>query len=297
MPTLDPEELAIDAVLQWTVQTLGERPIDHLVRDNLIGSMLRDPRAKRLQALWRNPPDWMLESVEHLPPRMHAQSLQLAGLQYLHQLQHSSVAAILDSELLLADHDLQNEICAATGRIRQCPPVGALFEAAPGSKAETAKPCKRASLCPWCHARRVADLYRRLAPRLQAANAGQPERWLLQARVEVDQGLLRGDGLTYWASHVRRRKPIRADHIADKGDLVWLACLRYCHEELKPQLRDFAGLLRASGGLLTYQLGPYKNDDGELSFCHRMGLLAEVEFDTPEAKTGSLIERSDQYQE
>lgn len=60
--------------------------------------------------------------------------------------------------------------------------------------------------------------------------------------------------------------------------------MRYCLEELQPQLRDIAGLYGARGGLLTYQLGPSRNADGYLSFSHRMGLLAEVEFNTPEAR-------------
>ena len=64
--------------------------------------------------------------------------------------------------------------------------------------------------------------------------------------------------------------------------ILW-QCVWYCNEELKPQLRDAAQFFGVTGGLLTYQVGPYKQESGELGFRHRMGLLGEIEFQTPEA--------------
>jgi hypothetical protein len=77
----DPEA----AVRRWRVKALGRRPKDFAVRDNLIGSLIRDPRAFEFQQLLREPEPWMVELVRHLPEPKMKQALGLVVLHYLHR--------------------------------------------------------------------------------------------------------------------------------------------------------------------------------------------------------------------
>src|SRR5690349_7679455 len=57
----------VEAVLEWRVTAVGRRPQDHMARDLLHGSLLRDRRPRLYHRNVKEPPAWVLGAVAHLP--------------------------------------------------------------------------------------------------------------------------------------------------------------------------------------------------------------------------------------
>src|SRR4051812_23331403 len=68
----------------WRVEAVGRRPADHLGRDLMHGSLLRDPRCRSLRRAAKDPSGWLLESVAHLPGPDRAQAAQHLALRAMH---------------------------------------------------------------------------------------------------------------------------------------------------------------------------------------------------------------------
>lgn len=266
-----PEVAEGPLVSPWKITAIGNRPHDHLVRDNLFGSLIRDHRGQAFQAMLRRPPDWMTDSVQHLPENQKRAALQVLGLNFLYQ---RTYARFVDSVAAHPDPPRIPGVLDAIQQAQRCWPVGALLEVGPGAQPTDAFVCKQAYLCPWCHGRSVSRLYRRLRPRFAEPI---PFRWLVQIRFKLTIDDLPLESLQLWKHYMcTRNTTLFAD-----ASFPWLRVpIYYVHDEIKQQLRDKIARLGLKGGILTYQLGPDKGGDNFLGFSHRLGLLGEITFDS-----------------
>lgn len=92
--TADPETANTRLVSPWKIVAIGNRPHDHLVRDNLFGSLIRDRRGKAFQVLVREPLSWMAESVQHLPEPQRRTALQVVVLSFLCQRTYADLVTV-----------------------------------------------------------------------------------------------------------------------------------------------------------------------------------------------------------
>ena len=146
------------AVKAWRIVDVGRRPLDFLMRDNLFGSLIRDPRAFEFQRLLRRPEPWMEETLSHLAPGKARQALPVVVLDYVHKRLLASLFCPADTGRPF------EETIEEFGRLWACPPTGALLEKRTGRGKAKMLLCGAKRLCPWCHSREVVRLYEALAP-------------------------------------------------------------------------------------------------------------------------------------
>jgi RNA polymerase sigma factor (sigma-70 family) len=255
LPSPDDPDAIGRAVPRWRAAAYGRRPVDHVGRDLLFGSLGRDHRARSFRRLCRDPPDWVREAVDLA--RGAGGLVAPAGTLVRHLVLRSLRERHL-AQLLLANrgylrqrhHDLLNALYA-------CRPVGLLLEwAGPADRAHDFR-CGRARACPWCLARKVVALYRRLrAGPCDPARAGEATLVLVKARVD-DDVVVDGDGPEILT-------PGRVERVLD----AW-----------RPWLLDYARRLGMVGGLTYHQVGPgLARAGGNLlrGFRHEVGVLGEV---------------------
>src|SRR3954470_21349756 len=84
IPTGDPDA-RIAYVGNWEFVAVGNRPVDHLGRDVLLGSLMRDRRSKAFRSISRQPFGWAEARVAHLPAERRAAAVQLTVLDLLHR--------------------------------------------------------------------------------------------------------------------------------------------------------------------------------------------------------------------
>src|SRR4051812_19942657 len=83
-PTGDPDA-RVAQVCNWKFVAVGNRPVDHLGRDVLLGSLMRDGRSKAFRSISRKTFDWAEARVAHLPAERRAAAVQLTTLDLLHR--------------------------------------------------------------------------------------------------------------------------------------------------------------------------------------------------------------------
>ena len=213
----------------WKIRAIGNRPQDHLVRDNLFGSLIRDHRGQAFHTMLRHPPDWMTESVQHLPENQKRAALQVLVLNFLYQ---RAYARFVDGVAAHSDASLMPGVLDAIQQAQRCWPAGALVELGVGVQSTEAFVCKQAYLCPWCHGRSVSRLYRGLRPRFAEPI---PFRWLVQIRFTLTIDDLHLESLQLWKRYMCTRDiPLSAG-----ANFPWLRVpIYYVHDEIKEQLRD-----------------------------------------------------------
>jgi hypothetical protein len=267
LPLIMSDEFA-SLSLPWRVSGYGPRPVDHIVRDLLFGSLGRDYRAKLYNRLRREPPAWIAAAarpaaeVEIDAPPSHLINHLILRLIHARHL----------AQLILGDGDGDDEIEGERlGLIRaldSCPPVGFLFAGVDGGQAPWRATCWRSRACPWCHCRRVVRLYRRLIAGLcDPDRAGR--KLLVMAKVRV---------------------------VDDAPDGVESECLtrervEWVLSAWRPGLRWYGEYLGMAGGLVGYQVGPVRLEDGRRSFCHELSLLGEVDCDAAGTWSGEKHKR------
>ena len=130
---------------------LGNRPKDHRGRDLLLGSLLRDSRLRMFRKQCWKPPAWAPQIPPTVPAKLRPQAQQL-GILFSHQ-QHwiKKLRSTVEAE----GGDIR-----FLDRLADCAPQGAQFERR--DSADLMQPCNYARSCPWCHARSVEKLYKRL---------------------------------------------------------------------------------------------------------------------------------------
>jgi len=285
---LDGEELEIEtSVADWLgwfpVLAVGDRPRDHMTRDLMHGSLLRDHRVPAFGKMAKDPPDWIREAVADLPRPQQAQAGQHLALRWMigRGLFHISES--------LPDEDQGQGIYGLLRDLQFCRPFGvqvARPDRPEGSWSWRYKDftCKRPQLCPFCLARWSLAYYHRLrrGPCDHRRGAG---KHLLLGRIEVPpealpplteeecKVLYSSDYPWIWegmAFNPLRRLRIREVAIA--------------RESWGSRLRDWALECGATGGVLVHQVGPYINEKGLRGFVQELAVLAEVPTETREQR-------------
>ena len=133
--------------------TMGNRPEDHRVRDLLLGSLLRDRRTRLFRKYCRGDGGWTPTLPSDWPKKFTRQGHSLTVLGSMHQ-------HFLDRlrESIPLDDDGHAE--RMLGAMQDCMPMGALVGRRDDN--DRGRPCGYSKLCPWCHARNVERIYRRL---------------------------------------------------------------------------------------------------------------------------------------
>jgi hypothetical protein len=253
----DTSDDAVDrGVLRWRAVAAGRRPHDHLARDLLFGSLGRDYRARLFHKLRKHPPEWIADAVERAARDGVAVPRQtLVNHLLLRQFHERHLAQLIrrsEESWHPPDHAVINELYA-------CRPVGLLLEWAGDRPREHDYHCGWSRVCPWCHARKVVRLYRRLvAGPCDPANAGN--KILLMAKARFDEPARPEDDPDY----------LTGDRVARVLG-AWRPCLL-----------ALARKFGLTGGLVGYQVGPLRAFEGDelrpplYSFRHELALLGEV---------------------
>jgi hypothetical protein len=165
----------LDAMNGWPIEAIGRRPADWLAHDLLLHNLLRDARIKSFHVLLKDPPDWMLNRVSHLPSGQQRRGLQLAALHYQHLRQ---LASVRDLACDSADDDGGAEF-RRWQRLWNCRPFGADYEGRQERRKD--HPCGMTLLCPWCWARAGVRIWKSLDAKL-----GNPTLMLLRWSLTSD---------------------------------------------------------------------------------------------------------------
>jgi hypothetical protein len=283
-PAVEDREI-IQAVRDWRIVALGDRPEDHLVRDVLHASLLRDRRTRLFHRMTTEPAPWIKARVEGLPHRFHRQAVQHTVLDFMHRqligrlwrgLEGLQGPLEPDSRMLFNGYDYGLLLSLAA-----CRPVGARLEWQ-GKQGRTHDyACGYARVCPWCHGRAVAALYRRLVDgpcrpgRLQG-------RHLVRVRLRVGNGEL-ANHQPYLAYAKRNGLDLGAIYAAVLGrtgilvkDEVRLV-RKFWLERLVVHLIAACGV---EGGIWTFQVEPFLNrrddEDGEPQYRFELNVIGET---------------------
>jgi hypothetical protein len=161
-----------------TISAMGSRPQDHMDRDLLLASLIRDRRLRMFRKQCLEMPAWAPAVPETIPAKFQYQAQQLIMLGS-HQ-QHL-IERMRDTIHLAVDRCQGEQMLAA---MEACLPRGALFAR---KVPDPGHACGYAKLCPWCHARSVQRLYRHLiaGPCIPESLAG---KHLVALRMRVEGG-------------------------------------------------------------------------------------------------------------
>jgi len=208
------------------LQCLGNRPQDHRDRDLLLASLLRDPRLPMFRRHCWKPPAWAAPVPDTVSPKLRRQAQQMIILE---SLQARFIDKMRTENCAYGFEEAQ--ISRMLDALAACPPRGALYR----QDGENVRSCGYAKLCPWCHARRVQELYQTLQD-----GPCRPESlsntWLMAGRLSIP---------------VERR----IDHRSDEGPLN-ASGVRSEHTYYGKFLRRLAGQLGIVGGVLIFQVTP-----------------------------------------
>jgi hypothetical protein len=124
------------------------------VRDLLLGSLLRDNRVRKFRDCAAELPPWAPSLPKGWPDKFTQQGQQLVMLGLSQQQLLSKLRRSIN---LSEDEDQATKMLDA---MEDCMPIGALFEHR--NKFDHGRHCGYSKMCPWCHARNVDRIYRRL---------------------------------------------------------------------------------------------------------------------------------------
>jgi hypothetical protein len=248
LPRLDDESIA-GHVGRWQFAGHGQRPIDHVGRDLLFGSLARDYRAWPYHHLRDDFPGWARPVLEQSRPVRPFSDRKALIYHLVLRLVHDFSLARLVNEgegrMTQAHHDTINALYA-------CRPVGLAVAWHERDGLDHDYKCWMNRLCPWCHCRKVIRLYKRLmAGPCDPARAGS--KVLVMAKIRVEDNRDAGEILT----------PDRVAQVLGR----W-----------KPELLRYGRRLGMVGGLVGHQVGPllFDGPGGRRAFRHDISLLAEV---------------------
>src|SRR5262245_44688472 len=206
--------------------------------------------------------------VDHLGDKSdRRQALQCVVPDYVHKLHASRLYPMLEYQYGEGyEHNLFRSLW-------RCTPYTVQVERRNGGK-KNVRGCGYARLCPWCHARKVVQLYEviRHGPLKQSAGKylllGKPKPFA-EPFCGIDGSWEHNDWLSYTQGETVRghysryfgRNPGRA---AETKTMLAKALL------------DAATDLGAENGLITHQVGSAQLASGQRTFLHDLGLIAEL---------------------
>ena len=239
-----------------TMTAMGNRPQDHMDRDLLLASLLRDRRLRMFRKQCLTLPDWAPDVPACIPANFQSRAQQLVMLgshqQYL-------IEKMRDSIELATDPCKGEQMLAA---IESCLPRGALFSR---SMPNPGHACGYARLCPWCHARSVQRLYRKLL-----AGPCTPER-------------LAGKHLITLRTRVEAGENIQACEVQESRN------------EYRYKLRYLAREIGIEGGVILHQVTPWiphydRPQEKRKGFAHIFTMIGVVDSSTVESLAGGIDE-------
>jgi hypothetical protein len=264
----------------YPIVAVGRRPGDHMARDLMHGSLLRNHRVPMFARLASEPEEWLRDAVAHLPARQRPQAVQHLALRLMH-----GRGLFHFSEGFPKGHPTDTAYSSIRD-LQSCRPFGVLVRRVDHEDWEWRYPdftCKRSRECPWCLARWAMDFYGRLrrGPCRPRSSAG---KHLLLARIEVPSDLLPGPRVEeVYLAHAE------GDRWMEDG-LGINSRRRLGRREVECARRDWGDRLRgwalacgAVGGVLVHQVGPHLSEYG-VRFIHDLTILAEVPTATPEQR-------------
>ncbi|MHB1035006.1 MAG: hypothetical protein ACYC35_15270 [Pirellulales bacterium] len=266
MPNLDP----MDAAMSWTITAIGKRPVDHMVRDLLFGSLIRDPRGFMFRQRSLKPDSWITTALEESLGHLDPAGIQLISLASLHY-EHLANART-------SDEPFSPKLIEVLRRARRCWPMGAQVEPPPNSEHTPRDVCQNAHVCPWCHARTLVAIHKALTN--GPLRTLDDRKLLVGARYTVPGSRLDELKLSAWLGYAPVAKKMNC---GSEPAIPLTLAVRYANLEIKAQLRRQAEHAGIHNGLVTHQLGPHLDADKSPGFRHQIGFLGEVNFKTPEA--------------
>ena len=265
---------AEESVREWHICAVGRRPSDFLARDCLFGSMFRDYRVRWFHRYMQRPEQWMEELVSHLPKNSRRQALQYVVLHYLHKLHLTRLMETVEKQF-----GEDNEEMKRLSRLWQCPPYTVLVARKDGAPVPHC--CGLFHLCPWCFARKVAELNKCIRKGVLTDTAG---KYLVLAKTTfaepffgLNERYLRED--LYSIGSGRDAGWVRDWY----GRYYGLDCER-AHEtrnHLALVIRESTdgtfGYL--TDGLLTHQMGSEQDSNGRRTYLHDIGIIGVADAD------------------
>ena len=229
-----------------TMITMGNRSQDHRVRDLLLGSLLRDARTRLVRKYCRGDAGWMPPLPTDWPKKFWRQGCQLTVLGSMHQ----HFLDMLRDSIPFHEGGQAEKMLNA---VQDCIPMGALFDRR--DENDRGRPCGYSKLCPWCHARNVERIYRRLM-----AGPCSKERLEGKSLVMVQ---LSGYDTTCGGGSVLDRTEVQS-----------------LRENSKQSARFVANDLEMEGGIIFHQFGPKRVYGPRATvvdevFCHEITMLGE----------------------
>lgn len=276
------------AVLDWRIEALGDRPRDHMARDLLHAGLLADPRTTKYHGLTTNPPDWVERRVAHLEPRFRRPAIQHTVLDAMHRHHLGRLWADLEGRDGRVDPEwfVNGEDRGLLLSLAACRPVGALLTWQGTAGRTHDFTCGYARACPWCHARKVVDLYDRLV-----AGPCRPGR--LKGKFLVRVGLkIQGDDLRSnegFAEFARARGHVVTRHgnrwqfggLLRRRDHLYAADVRTVRDFLTVMLGRITARLGIAGGIVTYKVGPQLSRDeinwDPFDYRHELDIVGELD--------------------
>jgi hypothetical protein len=213
-------ELARPIVEKWKVVAVGRRPIDHLGRDLLFGSIQRDRRLWRLRTMFKHKPYWMIHDFDG-PSESDLLHVVRCRSLHLEQLLH----------LARIEGDADEIASEVIEKLRRCWPYTLEVRWEGPEERTSHDVCGLGRQCPFCFARQVVDLYSRL-------NSGpcrdSDDKLLALGILSISDGQFDED--SRWLPPEDRFKFVRI--------------------EVGHYLKSFAQRIGIEGGVTSFQVGP-----------------------------------------
>ncbi len=242
---------ARDRVRKWAIQSVGNRPRDHAVRDLLFGALQRDRRNWIFSKLVKQKPRWMMRDTFGLGDPLRMSVLKYRALHFCH-LMH----------LARMREDADEQSTRIIERLERCWPTTVQVEWTGAGQRTTQDLCGYARHCPFCFGRRVLELYERL----------------LAGLCHLNSGLLLWLGITSVTD-------TELDEICDVQ--APRDRLTHVRKEFGLAMQQAAKGLGGEGGLTVFQIGPHLAQkpvwhgneralQEQIGFNYRIAVLAGV---------------------
>ncbi len=265
-----------EGVRQWRIQCVGRRPGDHMVRDLLHGSLLRDARPRWFHECCHSNDSRFQEAIAHLPYEEHAQAQQHLALHFLHRRQ---LAYQLRKARPADDAQVQ-----LLHRLWRCWLFGVEVEWDGPGERKPEDVCGLAWLCPWCFGRMAQCHYQRLEQRFQNPTG---QGLLVQARVRFLSEDIGTD--KRWEKQIIRDKHLNYERymrvvVTGGHYLLQPGQVSYVRDVLLKQLLAHARTVGVRDGLVCYQVSPDRFGwYSAPTFRHELTLLGELRFKSKRA--------------
>ena len=310
LPPADPDAI-VGAVLDWGVDAVGNRPEDHMARDLMHAAWLRDGRMAMFRRLTREPEPWVERRVDGLSGWRRGAMIRHTVLEQLHRRQLGQLADDLGPIDPVDVPYLGNgERHGLLMSLHACRPLGAELRWEGAGPRPVDFTCEYARLCPWCHARKVVALHDRLVAPLRGIGPldpgpACPERMAgmhflrLRLRLPGFKLAFHEDFVHFARRHgyLKRCWPWRSwdddREYGPRGEVIRAGLSgRDGQDKLAIEarlvvrfwgrmMREHAAIRGAVGGVVTYQVEPYADNDcrevgDPLGFRHELNLVAAV---------------------